>query len=53
MEYENIIMNIYLKLKKIYDILKTKIYIYRTLRLYKRTRNMKKVTFKNIYTYPF
>ena len=27
--------------------------VYRTLKLYKRTRKMKKVKFKNIYTYPF
>ena len=27
--------------------------VYRTLKHIKRTRNMKKVKFKNIYTYPF
>jgi hypothetical protein len=53
MKYENIIMNIYLKLKKIYDIWKKPKQLYRTLKQYKRTWNMNKVTYKNIYTYPF
>jgi hypothetical protein len=42
MKYENIIMNIYLKLKKYMKYEKNK-NVYRTLKLYKRTRNMKKV----------